>query len=388
MTVSADGPLAPFDRGPSEVERSLGWLIAVGGCILLLDQTVFKVGHAQHFAGWWNAAGVLVAGTLILLAIAGRHLPGRVLRVLWAAVPLGYAMLQAGWSLAYAGTDPNAAMPWLWTLEPAALTLLLLVLTPPSAIAVALAIPLLPALSGWLRFGEVPTAILHETPSQLGNVVYLALFIGLSEQLKRLSASEAEARRQLQRQHRTTARKRQQDALQRLVHDEVLSVLATAMHADGAPSTALCQDAARAAVALERSLESPGGGSVPADAAVDQVVSQLRRIDPGLALHTQRGDGDFPADAVQALTKAAAEALRNSLAHAGPSSTRRVCVTVDRGELVVVVRDDGIGFDPDPACPRLGIAGSIVGRRRDVGGSARVDSKPTRGTEVVLAWPT
>lgn len=163
MTVSADGPLAPFDRGPSEVERSLGWLIAVGGCILLLDQTVFKVGHAQHFAGWWNAAGVLVAGTLILLAIAGRHLPGRVLRVLWAAVPLGYAMLQAGWSLAYAGTDPNAAMPWLWTLEPAALTLLLLVLTPPSAIAVALAIPLLPALSGWLRFGEVPTAIDHVT---------------------------------------------------------------------------------------------------------------------------------------------------------------------------------------------------------------------------------
>lgn len=87
----------------------------MGGCILLLDQTVFKVGHAQHFAGWWNAAGVLVAGTLILLAIAGRHLPGRVLRVLWAAVPLGYAMLQAGWSLAYAGTDLNAAMPWLWT---------------------------------------------------------------------------------------------------------------------------------------------------------------------------------------------------------------------------------------------------------------------------------
>jgi signal transduction histidine kinase len=56
------------------------------------------------------------------------------------------------------------------------------------------------------------------------------------------------------------------------------------------------------------------------------------------------------------------------------------------------VRDNGVGFAsgrPGQASAegRLGLAQSIVGRIRDVGGEATVTSTPGRGTEVELRVP-
>ena len=90
------------------------------------------------------------------------------------------------------------------------------------------------------------------------------------------------------------------------------------------------------------------------------------------------------------MTLAAAEALRNSVRHAGPGAARQLAVRVRPGDIEVVVRDDGRGFDP-AAVPaeRLGLRQSVVARMSDLaGGDVRVLAAPGSGAEVVLTWRT
>jgi hypothetical protein len=52
------------------------------------------------------------------------------------------------------------------------------------------------------------------------------------------------------------------------------------------------------------------------------------------------------------------------------------------------VRDDGVGFKQSLVRPeRLGVARSISGRMNELpGGYAVIDSRPGRGTIVLLGW--
>ena len=65
------------------IDRPLGWLIALGGCILVLDQTVFHLDQVVAMAWWWNVGALLVTGAFVGMAIAGMVLPLPVLAVLW-----------------------------------------------------------------------------------------------------------------------------------------------------------------------------------------------------------------------------------------------------------------------------------------------------------------
>jgi len=58
------------------------------------------------------------------------------------------------------------------------------------------------------------------------------------------------------------------------------------------------------------------------------------------------------------------------------------------GGVTVFVRDRGVGFERAAVGPgRRGIAESIEGRLRRVGGTATVSSSPGEGTEVELSLP-
>ncbi len=73
------------------------------------------------------------------------------------------------------------------------------------------------------------------------------------------------------------------------------------------------------------------------------------------------------------------EALSNVVRHARASA---VTVTVDAGDdLVIEVRDDGIGIDP--AAARSGLR-NLERRARDCGGELTVDTPPGGGT--LLRW--
>jgi signal transduction histidine kinase len=91
----------------------------------------------------------------------------------------------------------------------------------------------------------------------------------------------------------------------------------------------------------------------------------------------------------RAVAGAAAEALTNAAKHAG---VQRVSVfaEVADGQVLVVVRDRGRGFDPPAAGGAgggRGIPDSIVGRMRRQGGTATIRSAPGAGTEVELRMP-
>jgi signal transduction histidine kinase len=96
--------------------------------------------------------------------------------------------------------------------------------------------------------------------------------------------------------------------------------------------------------------------------------------------------------AARALGAATAAAVDNVRKHAGESARGWVLVEDEGTAVRVSVRDDGRGFGTGrlaaaATAGRLGVSQSIVGRVREVGGTAIVTSAPGRGTEVELRVP-
>src|SRR5260370_508972 len=94
----------------------------------------------------------------------------------------------------------------------------------------------------------------------------------------------------------------------------------------------------------------------------------------------------------RALAAAAGAALDNVRRHAGADAGAWVLIEDDGAAVTVSIRDDGRGFAERrlaeaAAAGRLGVAQSIVGRLRDVGGKACLTSSPGQGTEVELRVP-
>jgi signal transduction histidine kinase len=89
-------------------------------------------------------------------------------------------------------------------------------------------------------------------------------------------------------------------------------------------------------------------------------------------------------DSIQALVRAAREAMVNAAKHSGADKID-VYAEVDEELVEVFVRDRGQGFDLDSvADDRMGVKGSIVNRMARHGGTAGVRSRPGEGTEVRL----
>jgi signal transduction histidine kinase len=87
---------------------------------------------------------------------------------------------------------------------------------------------------------------------------------------------------------------------------------------------------------------------------------------------------------IDALVKAAGEAMANAARHSGAPRVS-VYVEVSDTDVEVWVSDQGTGFDPESVPPdRRGIADSVKGRMRRHGGEATITSDPEDGTEVWL----
>jgi PAS domain S-box-containing protein len=84
-----------------------------------------------------------------------------------------------------------------------------------------------------------------------------------------------------------------------------------------------------------------------------------------------------------ALYRVAQEALRNALTHSG---SEEVCIDLSTtaSELVVMISDDGRGFDINSASTGLGLSG-MAERMRDIHGTLRIESIPGNGTTITAA---
>ncbi|AWZ03688.1 MULTISPECIES: DUF5931 domain-containing protein [unclassified Streptomyces] len=225
-------------------------------------------------------------------------------------------------------------------------------------------------------------------------------------------ASEATLARALEIEAATRERER----LARDIHDGVLQVLAMVQRRGtelGGEAAELGRMAGDQEVAL-RTLVSSGlarPSRISGDESLGALVAAYEVEEPGadegeldlrtlLAPHAGSrvsfaepgAPVPLPVPAAKELAAAVGAALDNVRKHAGEGASAWILVEDWGDEVIVTVRDDGPGIpagrlDQAEGEGRMGVALSIRGRLRDLGGSAELVSVPGQGTEVELKVP-
>src|SRR5690606_24733549 len=187
----------------------------------------------------------------------------------------------------------------------------------------------------------------------------------------------------------TTARNVQRARYNALMHDWVMStLLAAARRTDRAE----VRRQAELAIAKLGELEPENVASYPGRALIASLRTAVADVDDTVRVEATVWEGcedeEYPAEPVRVLGAALAEAVRNSVRHAGPEGQCRVRATLAPGLVEVMVVDDGVGFDLGAIAPhRLGVRVSIIGRLRELpGGAVDVLTAPGKGTTVRMAW--
>ncbi|MER6095435.1 DUF5931 domain-containing protein [Streptomyces sp. NPDC001728] len=209
---------------------------------------------------------------------------------------------------------------------------------------------------------------------------------------------------------------RERERLARDIHDSVLQVLAmvqrrgTALGGEAAELGRMAGDqevALRTLVAggLARpSLvsEDESEGAVVRVVEVDEGPDDDTPVDLRLLLAPRAGARItlsepgapvlLPPPAARELAAAVGAALDNVRVHAGEEAQAWILVEDWPDEVIVTVRDDGPGIPEGRLAQaegegRMGVALSIRGRLRDLGGEAELISVPGQGTEVELKVP-
>jgi signal transduction histidine kinase len=209
---------------------------------------------------------------------------------------------------------------------------------------------------------------------------------------------------------------RERERLARDIHDGVLQVLAMVQRrgsALGGEAAELGRMAGEQEVAL-RTLVS--GGLVPVsrvseDAALGALVRAVEEPDdedpeaavdlrsvvaPYATARVTLSEPGAPVPlapaAARELAAAVGAALDNVRRHVGEDARAWILVEDEPDAVIVTVRDDGPGIPEGRLAQaegegRLGVALSIRGRLRELGGTAEVISVPGQGTEVELKVP-
>jgi signal transduction histidine kinase len=227
-------------------------------------------------------------------------------------------------------------------------------------------------------------------PDAFTGTVLLLIAGGVGGWVVRLGLRAEET---IERAARRDAAISERERIARDIHDSVLQVLALVSsrgHVLGGEAAELGRLAGEQEAALRalladdgrRALEGPDG-RVDTRAVVEPFGGARVTVScPATPV-------PLPARTANALGGAVVAALDNVRRHAGPEARAWVLVEDAGSDVRVSVRDNGAGFADGRlveavAEGRLGISHSIVGRLREVGGTACVTSSPGQGTEVEL----
>jgi signal transduction histidine kinase len=216
----------------------------------------------------------------------------------------------------------------------------------------------------------------------------VGLAIGMAAQTARRAHTE------LQRAARLAASLEERERLSREVHDGALQVLALVARRGreiGGPTTELAELAAEQERALRRWV-SDAGARVPEGTEADLVPMLRGRASDRVSVSLPPDPVMLSADVAAEVVAAVGNALDNVVAHAGADARAYVLVEDLEDSIVVSVRDDGPGIaagriEEAAGEGRVGISKSIVGRMNWLGGSARLNTGPGRGTEWELTIP-
>ncbi|SDY88708.1 Signal transduction histidine kinase [Amycolatopsis xylanica] len=342
----------------------------------------------------WSIRTVYGSGEPVLLwATGGLLLAANVGIAMWmrarpTAVPLVDVVHAVVLNIFVAVTSPPHLYPvlmgisWAYLAGTVALCTLLRGVVTGTVLVVA-SVPLLAIMSG-LHNGElVPLASVGASliPLVICEVVALVGLVLIGTSLQSVADTFV-----------SRGRLEERERHRREMHDTVLQVLeslALATPSDAADPAARLAEvrgiARQQAMVLRRSLDESEEPAEGLCARLRTLVGEMA----GQGLRAQLVESeiaDVPAPVGAALHDAAREALQNTMKHAGTKEAVLRVTELDGG-VAVIARDHGVGFDVADRPAGFGIANSILARLAEVGGSARVDSTPGRGTRVLLWVP-
>jgi signal transduction histidine kinase len=184
----------------------------------------------------------------------------------------------------------------------------------------------------------------------------------------------------------------ERERLSREIHDNVLQVLAL-VGRRGKEAGGEAAEIGRLAAEQEQALRALV--SLPPETVAGEV--DLRALlstyaSSSVTVSTPATPVVLAAARAREVAAAVAAALANVAVHAGSAARAWVLLEDDGEDVVVSVRDDGSGFGPDRLEAargegRLGVAASIEGRVRELGGTMVIESAPGAGTEVEMRVP-
>jgi signal transduction histidine kinase len=201
----------------------------------------------------------------------------------------------------------------------------------------------------------------------------------------------ADVQRRLQQAAELEAATRERERLARGLHDSVLQVLALVQRRGaelGGEADELGRLAGEQEAAL-RALVSPGVTGEPPAGLTDLRVALTHHAGADVSVAAPATAVWLPARITEELAAAVGAALDNVRRHGGPHARAWVLVEDESDRVTVTVRDDGPGIAEGRLAQaveegRLGVAQSIRGRIRDIGGTVTITSAPDAGTEVTL----
>ncbi|HEY6739531.1 MAG TPA: DUF5931 domain-containing protein [Actinopolymorphaceae bacterium] len=391
---TGDGGRAESER-PPEVLSSLWRAIAVPRFVTLAHAVVINAvqwrGYEHPLAGWLVVTGIAMWTLISTWAYDNRRVPKW--PVLCADIAVACGALIAGRFIM--GPDllaAGATIPAFWVVSP----------------VLAWAI-----YRGWLG-GVLAGCVVaaadlgsrtHISSETVANVFLTLLAGGVVGYWSTLVRNAAIERA---RAAEFAARTAERDRIARVVHDGVLQVLAYVQRRGneiGGETAELARVAGEQEVILrglvQSGLGSRGLASDPATGegirrAVDLVgrLAAVGSSDGGASSISVAVPGTpvyVDADVAEELMAAVRAALDNVERHAAGAKTF-LLLEDDGSQIVVSVRDDGPGIpegrlEEAASAGRMGVSHSIIGRLRDLGGTATLVTGSGQGTEWELRVP-
>lgn len=262
----------------------------------------------------------------------------------------------------------------------------------PGLMALALFLPRWPVFliavgySVWLTHLRTPEfGFTHSLLEALVSCNTLVIAYVAAEMVRRATGQVEEKsaglHRELMSEHRARQRAFEQQRWNGLIHDRLLGSLRLAAREPvGAPVPVEARELAIGALEM-----MSGQQHDTADPLLGETLIEIaERL--GLTARVDLAEQDLPNEVAEAVLDAAHQALTNVALHADVDTVTITGSATGAGVDVEIV-DTGVGFDPDQIdARRLGVRLGLQGRMEMVGGSARVVSRPGRGTRVGLSW--
>ncbi|MFQ6329537.1 MacS family sensor histidine kinase [Nocardia sp. CWNU-33] len=251
---------------------------------------------------------------------------------------------------------------------------------------------------GGVLSGMLIAAVIVTVRDQWGQDVWadatapVLVSIGLALGLAANTARRAQG--QLERAVRLTAAAEERDRLSREVHDGVLQVLSYIKRRGseiGGPTAELAQRAGEQEVALRVLISEQGGRQDAGGADIDLRPLLTVHATPKVFVSTPGQPVLIGRWTAQEIAAAVATALSNVALHAGADAKAYVLLEDTGDQLIISVRDDGVGIPAGrlaeaEAEGRMGVSRSIVGRIAALGGAADLLTEADGGVGFGTEW--